>query len=397
MTAALGTTPRARPSLPAERRPLPAWVYGSAELLALELELVFRRSWLLACHASDLPEPGSYFVLDLGRDSVLLLRGEDGEIRAFRNHCRHRAARLLDGSGQCRKRLACPYHGWSYDLTGRLRAIPRAGGFAEPDHATLSLHPVAVEQLGGFVFARLAGDGPAVAELWGPLARRLEPYRPAELQPLQPISTEIWDCNWKVAFDNYLESYHVPVAHPGFNRLAVGEDGEMRDSGVTRGGFRLRPSPSSEPDEARYQELSARCAGHLPPALRRYWDQYSMLPNLGLDFYPECMDFFQIYPLDERRTLVRAGVYALPDADPEMAELRRLNLSINAAVNAEDRELCRRVQAGLDSYGYEPGPFSAEECAVLQFHDFLRERVPPIALPHAPEAGSLRRLADVMA
>jgi phenylpropionate dioxygenase-like ring-hydroxylating dioxygenase large terminal subunit len=397
MTAALGAAQRAQPDAPAERRPLPAWAYGSAELLALEVDRIFRRSWLLACHLSDLPEPGSYFVFDLDRDSVLLLRGEDGEIRAFRNHCRHRAARLLDGSGKCRKRLACPYHGWSYDLTGRLRAIPRAGGFAGPDHGALGLHPVALEQLAGFVFVRLLGDGASVAEMWGPLAQRLEPYRTAELRPLEPIRTEIWACNWKVAFDNYLESYHVPVAHPGFNRLAVGDGGEMRDSGVGRGGFRLRPRRSAEPDEARYQELSARSAGHLPPALRQYWDQYSMLPNLGLDLYPECVDFFQVLPLDERRTLVRAGVYALPDDDPEMAELRRLNLSINAAVNAEDRELCRRVQAGLDSYGYEPGPLSEEECGVLQFHDHLRRRIPPTSLPQAPEPGSLRRLAEAMA
>ncbi|MFO1059772.1 MAG: aromatic ring-hydroxylating dioxygenase subunit alpha [Dongiaceae bacterium] len=397
MTAAISTVQRARPAAPAEPRPLPAWVYGSAELLELEIDRVFRRSWLLACHVSDLPEPSSYFVLDIGRDSILLLRDEDGEIRAFRNQCRHRAARLLDGSGPCRKRLACPYHGWSYDLAGRLRAIPRAGGFAEPDHAALGLHPVAVEQLAGFLFVRLAGDGPGVAEQWGPLAQRLEPYRPAELRPLQPIHTQIWACNWKVAFDNYLESYHVPVAHPGFNRLAVGDGGEMRDSGVTRGGFRLRPRPSSEPDEARYQALSQRCGGHLPAALRQYWDQYSMLPNLGLDLYPECADFFQVFPLDARRTLVRAGFYALPDADPEMAELRRLNLAINAQVNDEDRGLCLRVQAGLDSYGYEPGPFSDEEGALLQFHAFLRQRIPPMALPHAPEPGTLRRLAEAMA
>ena len=396
MTAALGPVRPSRSEAPARGRPLPAWTYGNAELLELERERVFRRSWLLACHGSDLPAPSSYFVLDLHRDSVLLLRGEDGEIRGFRNHCRHRAARLLDGAGPCRKRIACPYHGWSYDLTGRLRAIPRAGGFADPPHEALGLHPVATEELAGFVFVRLEGDGPSVAGLWGDLADRLAPYRPAELKPLRPIRTQVWECNWKVAVDNYLESYHVPVAHPGFHRLAVGEDGEMQETGVTRGGFRLRDRPSSEPDEARYQELSARCADHLPHHLRRYWDQYSMLPNLGLDFYPECMDFFQLFPLGPRQTLVRGGVYALPDDDPAMAELRQLNLAIMATVNGEDRQLCSIVQAGLDSYGYQPGPFSAEEAALLQFHDFLRNRIPPMALPEAPDPGTLRRLAEQM-
>ncbi len=122
-----------------------------------------------------------------------------------------------------------------------------------------------------------------------------------------------------------------------------------------------------------------------------------MLPSLGVDVYPDCMDFFQILPLGPKRCLVRTMVYGHPDARREMRLLRYLNARINGQVGKEDFELCARVQAGLETKGYELGPLSTIESGVREFHDFIQARVPAATLSQEPEPGELRRLNAKMA
>lgn len=377
-------------------KPLAPWTYSSEELLTLEHEEVFRKNWQMACHVSDLPNPGSYVVLDFYRESVVVIRDKDGSIHAMKNHCRHRAARLLDEEkGECKSRIQCPYHGWSYALNGELKAIPRDGGFDGVNKSGFGLHKVEVELFHSFVFIRLNGaGGPTVAEMWGDFADNFAPYRFDEMVPLVPFRTAIWDANWKIAYDNYQESYHVPVGHPGFNRI-MWEDLEELDgggNGVGRGVFYMRNKRSTVPDEARYQDLLERCNTHLPEELRTKWDQYGMYPNLGLDIFAECVDFMQILPLGPRSTLVRYGVYGLPDEDAELAELRALNMKLMLEVDQEDIELCMRVQEGFDSPDYIPGPLSAEETGIEEFHNRLRQAIPVMHLDQAPAPGTLAQV-----
>lgn len=121
---------------------LPAWTYRSSRFLDLERRAVFRTAPQLVCHLSDIPEPGDYQTLDILGEHVAVLRDRDGEVRAFHNVCRHRAARLLDGpGGRCAHRIVCPYHAWSYDLDGRLRAIPRRQDFGALDMEAHGLKP----------------------------------------------------------------------------------------------------------------------------------------------------------------------------------------------------------------------------------------------------------------
>jgi phenylpropionate dioxygenase-like ring-hydroxylating dioxygenase large terminal subunit len=147
-------------------------------------------------------------------------------------------------------------------------------------------------------------------------------------------------------------------------------------SGVARGVSWLREAPSSNPDEARYQQMLPLVTTHLPEANRRCWRFYSMLPNLGIDVYPDQVDFFQILPRGPGKCAVRGGAFALPDDRPEMREVQALGTKLNDQINVEDRTLCARVQLGLRSSAYRPGPLSRHEICVLQFHDLIRARVP---------------------
>jgi phenylpropionate dioxygenase-like ring-hydroxylating dioxygenase large terminal subunit len=360
-------------------RGLPPWAYGSAAANRLELERVLKPSWQLACHVSNIAAPGDYTTFELGHDSIVVLRDRNGDIRAFHNVCRHRAARLVEGNGTCRGAITCPYHGWTYNLDGTLRGLPVRESFPDLDLGLHGLVPVHVSTMVGFVFVCLGETPPPPpATLWGGMLDDLLPYQIEKMRPITPVYEEAWDVDWKVAMDNYLESYHVPVGHPGLARMFTPDYDDQLNlaSGVARGVSWLREAPSAQPDEARYQALLPLVTTHLPEANRRCWRFYSMLPNLGVDVYPDQVDFFQILPRGPGKCVVRGGAFALPDDRPEMREVQALCTKLNDQVNAEDRTLCARVQLGLRSSSYRPGPLSRHEICVLQFHDLIRKSIP---------------------
>jgi phenylpropionate dioxygenase-like ring-hydroxylating dioxygenase large terminal subunit len=365
---------------------LPAWVYNNAELTRLELERVLKPSWQIVCHVNSIPNTGDFETFDLGAESVMVLRDRDGSIRAFHNVCRHRGARLLDGSGNCPATITCPYHGWTYRHDGGLIGMPVRESFPGLDRGEHGLRPVRVDIALSFVWVCLAGDPPPVAKVWGQLADELLPYRLQDMVPLGPISQESWPVDWKIAMDNYLESYHVPIGHPGLYRMFTPDYQDQANvPGVARGVSWLRDQDSPRWSEGAYQRLIRKAATHLPEAQRRCWRFYSALPNLGIDVFPDQMDFFQVLPDGPGRCIIRGAVFGLPQEDREMRAARYLSSRINTQVNNEDRWLCARVQRGLASGSYRPGPLSKLERWMLEFHDLLRERIPEFRLANAPQ------------
>ena len=365
---------------------LPAWVYNHPELTRLEIERVLMPSWQIVCHINSIPRTGDYETFDLGPESVFVLRDRDGSIRAFHNVCRHRGARLLDGSGTCPATITCPYHGWSYRHDGGLIGVPVRESFPGLDRAAHGLRAVRVDVAFGFVFVCLAGDPPPVAKVWGKLGEELTAYRCEEMVPLAPISSDVWDVDWKIAMDNYLESYHVPIGHPGLYRMFTPDyDDHASVPGVARGVSWMREQPSSRWSERLYQKLVGRAAENLPEAERRCWRFYSALPNLGIDVFPDQMDFFQVLPAGPGKCRVRGTTFGLPGTSAELRAVRFLSDRINTQVNNEDKWLCQRVQRGLASSSYKPGPLSRLECFMLEFHNLLRERIPEFRLANAPK------------
>ena len=164
--------------------------YLDAAVLQHELETIFSRTWQYAGHVGDLPEPGRYLTAVAGDQPVLVLRGDDGEIRAFRNVCRHRGSQLLTGAGQCKKAIRCRYHGWTYNATdGRLLGVPEHRGFGDRlDKSKLGLIGARVESLAGLLFVNLDPDAPSLAETTGELgepARALRASGPGSLLGLR--------------------------------------------------------------------------------------------------------------------------------------------------------------------------------------------------------------------
>jgi phenylpropionate dioxygenase-like ring-hydroxylating dioxygenase large terminal subunit len=352
----------------------------------LEYERILKPSWQIVCHINSIPAPGDFITLDLGPDSVVAVRNSQGEIQAFHNVCRHRGARILEGTGNCPGTITCPYHGWSYRLNGELLGMPLRESFPGLDRSQHGLKPVRMAIQFGFVFVNLAGDPVPLETIWGSFLDDFTPHRFETLEPLGPLYIEHWDVDWKIAMDNYLESYHVPIGHPGLFRMFTPDYDDMTNlpTGVARGISWLRDRPSSKWSERMYQQLIGRVTDHLPEPHAKRWMFYSMLPNLGVDVFPDQMDFFQVLPRGPGKCTLRGGSFARPDARREMRVVRYLSARINRQVQREDEFLCRRVQQGLASSSYEPGPLSTLENCMLEFHDLLREKIPEVRLADAP-------------
>ena len=384
-------------------RTLPGWVYDDAEFHALEREHVFARSWQLVGHLSELAAVGDWLRLDSAGESYLVIRAApDGDapgsgLRGFHNVCRHRASRLVDGAaGRCVRALRCPYHGWSYDFEGRLRVVPGEEDLEGLDRDGVHLPPVQLETWLGFVWLRAEDDGgPSVARMLAPWTAELRACGLEALRPLGPHSAADTHVDWKNAVDNNLEAYHVPVAHPGLQRL-FGHDYRLQVTahGVSRGGGPVRLRNSASWSERHYLSLLPDLP-QLPEDHRRAWYYYSVFPSVAFDVYPDMVDFFQILPAGPGRSRIRARAYGLPSTalglDARGARrlhaARWLNDRINRLVGEEDVALVRGVQAGLASRSYGTGVLSRREARVADFHAQIRARLPVAALPRSPGPG----------
>jgi len=214
---------------------LPAWTYHHEEFLALEKEALFLRSWQLVGHVSEVENPGDYLRFDLLGESAIVVRDARGGLRAFHNVCRHRASRLLkQRAGHCGTLITCPYHGFSYDLGGRLVAVVGVEDFDELDKSQHALVPLELEVHLGLIFVRfLADEGPSVARQLAPFEALLKGYLIADMRPLAPLTTQVLHANWKVAVENTLEAYHVATAHPRLKQLLAGHETlELRPFGA---------------------------------------------------------------------------------------------------------------------------------------------------------------------
>ena len=355
---------------------LPAWTYYDADFLELEKERVFRPSWQVVCHESDIPQRGDWHTLEYIGESVIVVRGEDSQLRAFTNVCRHRGSRLVDGAKGCAKKLVCPYHAWTYDLDGKLTGVPDAASYPTLDKSSSGLAPVDLEVWRGFVFVRLFDDGgPSVAQMMAPYDDLIAPYRFEELSALGRVTLRPRDVNWKNVGDNYSDGLHITVAHPGLTRLFSKSYGVEAKEHVDRMWGELNDRPSANVSERMYQHLLPPVP-HLPAERQRSWQYVKLWPNVAFDIYPDQVDFMQWLPTGPTSCMIREISYVLPDDRREMRAARYLNWRINRQVNAEDTVLITRVQEGMSSDSFSIGPLSDKEVCLKHFCKRIRELMP---------------------
>ena len=364
---------------------LPGWTYHDADYFAVEMERVMRPAWQIVCHASDIPGAGDWRTMELLGESIFVVRGDDGAVRAFANVCRHRGMRIVDGEQGCAKKLVCPYHAWVYELDGRLSGVPMRADYPALDMAATGLVAVDVETWQGFVFVRLRGrGGPSVAAMMAPAEAEIAPYKFAEMQPIGTPWSRPRNVNWKNVGDNYSDNLHIPVAHDGLSRL-FGKSYAIEAHGwVDKMSGEIADRPSANFWERFYQTHLPRVE-HLPEAAQRRWVYWKLWPNMAFDIYADQIDFMHWVPVSPTVTMLRVMSYALPDDRRTMKLTRYANERINRVVNAEDTWLIEGVQAGMGSAYFTAGPLAASEVCLRSFAARIRGIIPETRMPHPPE------------
>ena len=335
---------------------LPAEAYTSPDVLAWERRHFFAASWVcLGRVEAVFPEGRTQVATTVGDVGVLLSVGGAGEVAAFANTCRHRGHELLpDGGTSVKRAVVCPYHAWSYDLSGALIAAPGFREVASFDPAAHGLVRLPVEVWHGWVFVNALGTAAPLAAHVGGLEGLVAPYAPERLV-LGATHEYVVAANWKVITENYHECYHCPLIHPELCEVSPPASGSNFDlPGVWVGGtMDLREGADT-------MSLTGRSEGvpveGVDPRVVLY---LGLLPNLLLSLHPDYVMTHRITPLAPDRTQVECAWYFVSaDVDPAYA------VDFWDTTNRQDWGACESVQRGLASPHFRPGPLAPNEDAV---------------------------------
>jgi Rieske 2Fe-2S family protein len=364
---------------PSLLRTLPGTAYTDPPTFAAEQERIFERMWNCVALAADLAGPGAYRTVTVGRESVVLVRGRDATLRAFLNVCRHRGARLCtEAEGQLRRNLQCPYHAWTYDLTGKLVAAPNLTSMPDVDRVEYGLHPVALREWLGYVWVCLATDPPSFEEdVVGAVTERLgdpaavESYGVEHLALGARITYDV-AANWKLVVENFMECYHCATIHPELTEvLPEFADGYAAQYYVGHGvefgadvaGFTVDGSAGVD----RLPGLSAEQD-------RRYY-AITIKPQVFVNLVPDHVIVHRMTPLAADRTVVECDWLFTPDV---VATGRDLGPSVELfhRVNEQDFAACERTQPGMSSRAYRAGGVLVpSEHHIGQFHAWVAARL----------------------
>jgi phenylpropionate dioxygenase-like ring-hydroxylating dioxygenase large terminal subunit len=380
-----------------DRSGLPGWTYHSPALLALERERLFLTHWQIAGHVADIPAPGDWVGFDLLGERAVVMRGQDGVVRAFHNLCRHRGARVVDGAqGSCKGAIVCPFHGWVYNLDGSLRGPARPESFGSLDRAEFGLKPIELEIFHGFIFLRFSpGPQPSLSRLLAPFAADFAAYGTERLLPVKgPVWASDLPVNWKSVRDVDNEGYHVALAHPGLQELygRTYRDLRLGDGlSVSHGSF--GDAPGRGWSVRHYVRLSPP-RPDLPPHLQRAWVYHSLFPNIVFATTPEGMQFYQDLPLTPGLTRLTGRLYRQPEESRAARVARYLAYRIDRTTSVEDRQLSIWSNESMKSSAFEGFHLSDLEYGLRYHHDGLRQLMPVMTLAEAPPEDKIAALND---
>lgn len=353
------------PTLPIQDAWLPpsSW-YTEDVFYRIERDTVFKNNWLVAARDDQVSNPGDYVAGRMANEPYVVVRGEDGVLRAFYNVCRHHAAAVMVGEGNAED-MVCPYHGWTYALDGRLTSAPELGGVRDFDRDCFGLVPMHVAEWGRLVFINRSENPRPIGEELAELGTRLAHMDLDRLRFVERRSYRL-QCNWKVFVDNYLDGgYHVSYLHRGlagqldlasyrteiFDRYSIqsgagaGEQGGNGTPATGKGDFAERIG-----DKVLYA-----------------W----IYPNLMINRYGPIMDTNWVRPVGPNEMEVIFDYYFIDSHDGRQDFVEK-SLEASDVVQQEDIDICESVQRGLESSSYDRGRYSVKrEMGEYHFHQLL--------------------------
>jgi Rieske 2Fe-2S family protein len=357
-------------------RLLPRRAYHDAAIYEWERENFFRADWVIVGRGNEAPDAGTYFVTELDGESIIVVRGRDGELRAFYNVCRHRGTAVVEEPCGNAVRFQCPYHAWIYDLDGTLVRAKHTEDLDDFSLAEYSLAPIRLETWQGFVFLNLNPRAEPLADQLGDLVDHVARFDFGALRPARTIEYDV-AANWKFIAENYSECYHCPGLHPQLNRLTPYDLGvEYETNGAWQGGW-MEFSEGVETMALDGGQGSRRgrpaMAGMTAQDERRV-DYLVVWPTAFLSVHPDYLLVHRLIPDGPARTkvicelLFEPDTMARPEFDPSDA------IAFWDLTNTQDWHVCELQQRGTRSRSWVAGRYSNQEESVHAFDLMVADR-----------------------
>jgi len=358
---------------------LPGHYYTDPAIFALEQSRIFESMWIAAARSSELDRPGRYRTVEVGGESVVLVRGRDGGLRAFLNVCRHRGARLCaEPDGEVKRSLQCPYHAWTYGLDGKLVAAPNLTKMTDIDRTSYGLLGVHIEEWLGYAWVCLADEPPSFDEtVRAVVAGRLggesviERWEVGELALGRRISYDV-RANWKLIIENFMECYHCATIHPELTEvLPEFADGYAAQYYVGHGAdFGAEVQGFTVDGSAGFGKLTGVDDEHD----RRYY-AVTINPQVFINLVPDHVIFHRIYPVSAERTVVECDWLYTKEVVASGKDVSR-SVELFHRVNQQDFDACERCQPAMSSRAYSRGGVLVpSEHHLGLFHDWLTKQL----------------------
>ena len=358
-------------SVPFEQaRAMPTSVYTSPDFLKRELKDIFSKDWFCVGRASSLKNPGDYLTLDLAEQPIMVLRDREGQLKAMSNVCLHRMSTLLEGRGKIRS-IVCPYHAWTYNLDGSLRGAPamtQNSGFCKEHY---KLPQVRCEEWLGWVFITLNPDAKSTSEAFAKIEELVDDYDMTSYTETF-YETHLWDTNWKILAENFMESYHLPVCHAG----TIGGLSKLEEMICPPGEDAFNYHTILK-DESLKIAMAHPNNKRLKGDRRRTTFLLAIYPSLLITLTPGYFWYLTLQPNGVGQVKIGFGggmsedYVNDPDAQAHFTELKTLL----DEVNVEDKGCTEKVFRGLSSQAAKPGHLSHLERPNYDFACYLNSRM----------------------
>ena len=355
---------------------IPGGRYTDPAFLALEERYLWKKSWLYALHVDELPRPGSYRLWRKTGSPIILVRDRDGAIRAFYNTCRHRGAPLVEKDAGETKGFFCRYHGWSYDLTGRLLAVREKRDFPSMDVSCFSLNSVRCERFGNFVFINEDPDAPPLLEALSPIPAHLENLQFDSIRHIASSSFEI-ACNVKILLDAFLETYHLKSIHPQTVDRFL--DSRGTHAVLWPNGNSMMCTPHRRAD---WRDPGAVGMPEVPTVESIFAQQnpsYLFYPNLVTPPSATGTPMITFWPKTARSMVVDVHWFAPEGAEGH--ELWPTRMSNFERILEEDTQFAPRIQESVETAGFSGMYVSYQERRIYHWHEELDRRIGTANIP----------------
>ena len=352
-------------------------LYWNENIATAEDSNIFRKDWVCPGLAAEIPKQGDYLTFSIAGEPIFCIRNKSGDIKTYSNVCRHRMMQLLDGTGTTSK-VVCPYHAWTYDLNGELMGAGHMEKSTSFDRRKICLPQIRTEIWNGWIYVTLNPEAMSVSDALSPLHDVVKRYK---MENYVPVLSEnhVWKTNWKLLTENFMEGYHLPIAH----KATVGAWFALEETVF----------PENNYDSFTYQtfvKTGNPIYGQAHPHninLKNEWRNTSVLPTVfPTHMYvlaPDHLWYLSLRPKGVGEVEIRFGVAIAPEVDATLSDADERAAWIDSLVvffehvNSEDRQVVEGIYAGSRSSFAAPGPLSWLEREIHDFQKYLMRRLCP--------------------